>query len=95
MFPEAPYRRQNVANIEILNDGYSKYLTLSPSMIRRLDGSEVTTYLCHHFQVEMHVDVPFALLHLPTRGIDFLEVCAGKCCQSDEREQSQHTKSLQ
>ena len=31
-----------MVNLEVVNDGYSKYITLSPSMIRRLDGREVS-----------------------------------------------------
>lgn len=42
LFPDAPRRRQNVVNLEIVDDGYSKYVTLTPSIIRRLDGSEVS-----------------------------------------------------
>ena len=42
LFPDAPKRRQNVVNLEVVEDGFSKYITLSPTIIRRLNGSEVS-----------------------------------------------------
>ena len=42
LFPDAPKRRQNVVNTEVVEDGFSKYITLRPSITRRLDGSEVS-----------------------------------------------------
>lgn len=45
LFPDAPKRRQNVVNLEVVEDGFSKYITLSASITRRLDGSEVSVWL--------------------------------------------------
>ena len=59
LFPDAPKRYQNVVKLETVEDGYSKHVTLSPSMIRRLDGSEVSAAGCSialtlHAKLQLH-----------------------------------------